>query len=294
MNLLSFGEIIWDVYQENCTIGGAPLNLAAHVALQGGNAFLASAVGKDALGRSALEQIRALDVKTDYVSVSCDSPTGQCIVSLDENGVPSYKILENTAYDSILPPSPLRHTFDAVSFGTLALRGEQNRKALESILQNNSFDEVYTDLNIRAPFYSEESINLCLSKATIVKISDEELPLVTKTIFGAMPDPIEAVKMIAERYSQIRLILVTKGKNGAFCYQCRTDRLYNWVAEPAVVVSTVGAGDSFGATFLTQYMKTKDIILSMKLAAKVSAFVVSHREAIPPSTKEFLKSIIHT
>lgn len=291
MNLLSFGEIIWDVYQKQCNIGGAPLNLAAHVALQGGNAWLASAVGNDALGKKALKQIRSLDVKTEYISVSCSNATGQCTVSLNENSIPSYKILENTAYDNIVLPAHLHHTFDVISFGTLALRNEQNRKTLESILHNNSFDEIYTDLNIRAPFYSKASINLCLSHATIVKISDEELPLITKTIFGIMPDPIEAAKMISKRYLQIRLILITRGVKGAFCYQCSTGRVYNCAAEPATVISTVGAGDSFGATFLIQYMKTKDIILSMKLAAKVSAFVVSHQEAIPPSTKKFIKSV---
>ena len=292
MNLLSFGEIIWDVYQEQRNIGGAPLNLAAHVALQGGNAWLASAVGNDELGWSALKQIQALDIKTEYVSVLYSNATGQCIVSLDENGIPSYEILENTAYDNIVLPTPLHPSFDVISFGTLALRNEQNRKTLESVLHSNCFDEVYTDLNIRAPFYSKESINLCLSHATIVKISDEELPLVTKAIFGTISDPIESAKMISKHYSQIRLILVTKGAGGAFCYQCSTDHIDTCAAEPATVISTVGAGDSFGATFLTQYMKTKDIILSMKLAAKVSAFVVSNQEAIPPSTKKFIKNVV--
>ena len=107
MNLLSFGEIIWDVYQEQCNIGGAPLNLAAHVALQGGNAWIASAVGNDTLGKRALEHIQALDLKTEYVSALNGHTTGQCIISLKENGIPSYKILENVAYDCISLPNVL-------------------------------------------------------------------------------------------------------------------------------------------------------------------------------------------
>ena len=32
MKLLSFGEVLWDVYPEDRFIGGAPLNFAAHCA----------------------------------------------------------------------------------------------------------------------------------------------------------------------------------------------------------------------------------------------------------------------
>ena len=34
IKLLSFGEICWDLFGNEKTLGGAPLNLAAHAALQ--------------------------------------------------------------------------------------------------------------------------------------------------------------------------------------------------------------------------------------------------------------------
>ena len=55
MNILSFGEIIWDVYENEKFIGGAPLNLAAHCSKQGAESFMLSSVGSDDLGFSALE-----------------------------------------------------------------------------------------------------------------------------------------------------------------------------------------------------------------------------------------------
>ena len=47
------------------------------------------------------------------------------------------------------------------------------------------------------------------------------------------------------------------------------------------VVSTVGAGDSFGAAFLATYLCTKDIGAALQRAVEVSAFVVAHKEAVP-------------
>ena len=31
MNVLSFGEILWDIYPDKKFLGGAPLNFAAHL-----------------------------------------------------------------------------------------------------------------------------------------------------------------------------------------------------------------------------------------------------------------------
>ena len=67
MKILSFGEIIWDVYENEKFIGGAPLNLAAHCSKQGADAFMLSSVGNDDLGKCALNEVKNFNVKTDFV-----------------------------------------------------------------------------------------------------------------------------------------------------------------------------------------------------------------------------------
>lgn len=292
MKILSFGEIIWDIYSPTeRTLGGAPLNFAAYTAMQGCDAYLASAVGSDELGGLALDELVSLGVRSDFISTVDGKPTGQCLVTLDSNGVPHYNVLENVAYDHI-EFSSLGAPFDAICFGTLVLRGEDNKKTVEQILSKNSFSEVFTDLNIRPPFYSKDSIDFCLSRSTIVKISDEELPLVMRSAFGKDADIAESLQLISERYPQIKLILITCGEHGAMCYSTDDGETYSCPAAPASVVSTVGAGDSFGATFLVQFMRTRDIPYSLQAAAKVSAFVVSNKESIPSGAANFIKSLV--
>ncbi len=294
MTILSFGEIIWDVYsRDEHTLGGAPLNFAAYAALLGSNVYLSSSVGDDELGTKALKQIKELGINTEYITTTEKSATGQCLISLDKNGIPLYSILKDVAYDRIPLTDKLEKVFDTVAFGTLALREEHNRRQLKSLLTSNSFSEIYADLNIRPPFYSKESIDFCLSNATIVKISDEELPTVTQTLFDAVLDVQHSVDFITERYPQIKLLLITCGKNGAFCYDMLHGATHFCPAESVTAVSTVGAGDSFGASFLTLYNKTKDIPHSLKLSAKISGFVVSHKEAIPPGVKDFIKNLLY-
>ena len=144
--ILSFGEIIWDVFPDgDAVIGGAPLNFAAHAIKCGAKASLLSAVGNDALGEKALKELQRLGVSTDFVGKS-DLATGRCIVSLN-NGAPSYKVCRPAAYDRIsltqeAVDSINRESFDAFCFGTLAAREPVSRKALQRVLKSCSFARV--------------------------------------------------------------------------------------------------------------------------------------------------------
>ncbi len=276
MKILSFGEIIWDVYETEKFIGGAPLNLAAHCSNQGAESFMLSSVGNDDLGKRALEEVKSFNVKTDFVLVNKEKETGKCIVTLNKNGVPSYNVLTDVAYDYIKAPENINNSkFDVFCFGTLALRSKENLETVKTILKNSNIKKIYCDINIRPPFFSDETILFALENANILKISDEELHYVTD-VCG-----LKESEDIAEKYSNLEFILLTQGENGATVYDCKNKKAYIEKAPKVEVKSTVGAGDSFGATFICEYFKTNDIQKSLKKATEISAFVVSKKEAIP-------------
>ena len=60
MNVLAFGEVLWDVYPDKKIIGGAPLNFAAHLARHGNSVSLLSAIGDDDDGVDAVELMRGV------------------------------------------------------------------------------------------------------------------------------------------------------------------------------------------------------------------------------------------
>lgn len=276
MKILSFGEIIWDIYENEKFIGGAPLNLAAHCSKQGADSFMLSSVGNDDLGTSALEIVKKFNVKTDFVYVNKEKETGKCIVTLNENGVPSYNVLTDVAYDYIKAPDNINaFQFDVFCFGTLALRSEENLETVKSILKSYNIKKVYCDINIRPPFFSEATILFALENANILKISDEELHYVSNAC------GLKELQDIAEKYENLEFILLTQGEKGACVYDCKNKKAYSQDAPKVKVASSVGAGDSFGATFICEYFKTNDVENSLKKAIKISAFVVSKKEAIP-------------
>ncbi len=280
MKVTAFGEIVWDVYPYNACLGGAPLNFAAHLARHGHDVHMLSAVGTDDYGDKALEQLRELGVHTDCVARLNDKQTGQCLVSLNEAGVPQYDLLQDTAYDHI--PSPASLNADVLYFGTLALRSEHNRRTLKQLLDSAVFSDVFVDINIRAPFYSEDTIRFAVEQATILKISDEELPTVAAALGIPATDPLEFMNRLIAACPKVQCLILTRGAKGSYVRHRAEDTVHSCVSRPVEVVSTVGAGDSFSAAFLHMYSKRESLPRCASYASAVAGFVVSRQEAVPP------------
>ncbi len=284
--ILAFGEILWDVYPDKAFLGGASLNFAAHLAKHGEEAYLLSAVGDDTWGVQAKERLALWGVHTDYVPSLGGFPTGQAIVTLDETGTPSYRFLEDVAYEHIEIPA-LSDDFRVLYFGTLALQSKSNFQALSTLLKSYRFSDVFVDINIRAPFYSEETVIFAVSHATILKISQEELPTVAALLgFSPTISYGELAHALQARYEHLRCIIVTLGADGAYALDEQQE--CTGEAVPTEVASTVGAGDSFSAAFLHRYLRDGDIVAALSHATKVAAFVVSCTDAVPEYEPENL------
>ena len=285
MKLLSFGEVLWDVFPDKAVIGGAPLNFAAHFARLGGESYMLSAVGRDALGENALECLKKWGINTKYVALS-DYPTGSCQVTLSENGIPSYNLLENVAYDYI--GCEIEDNFDLLYFGTLAVNGEGNRASLKKVIEENAFKDIFCDINIRPPFFSRENIEFALNNATVLKISDEELPVILEELKVSATDYKSAVLTLAKQYKNLKIIIITLGEKGSFVYDVLNGEAHSTDSEKVEVVSTVGAGDSFSAAFLYKYTVNASVPDCLAAATRLSAFVVSQLGAIPDYDPAFI------
>ncbi len=285
--ILAVGEILWDVYPDRKTIGGAPLNFAAHAVRCGAESALLSAVGDDGLGRDAVRALGDFGVATRYVQQN-GFPTGQCTVRLDGSGLPVYEILRDTAYDRLTADEEVQahiaaEHFDALCFGTLVQRSPISRRAVRAVAEKCPFGEIFCDVNLREDCYDADSVTYCLSHATILKISMEEEPAM-RALAGYLPGentPCGIAEAIAAAYRNIKIVLVTLGKDGSFAYNAVSGDRYRQPSVGDTVVSTVGAGDSFSAAWLTGYLTGEPLERCMKRAAAVSGIVVAHKEAVP-------------
>lgn len=287
MKILIFGEVLWDIYPDKKCIGGAALNFAAHCACEGCEVSFLSAVGNDELGEQTIKVIKDFGIDTSFVMRS-SKETGCVTVTLDENKIPSYFVHTDTAYDNIeIEPLSIdemkKKGYSCLYFGTLCQRNTVSRNTLKTVLQSLRFQEIFCDVNLRNDCYDLDSVNRCLSNATILKISDEEEPMLRRLGgYAPLSDEYEDIaKAICKKYKQIKVLILTLGFKGSYAYDNSTGRSYCCDAVPCDVVSTVGAGDSFSAAFVSNYFETKDIKSALEAGAALSSFVVAHTDAVP-------------
>lgn len=281
MKILSFGEILWDVYDDAKYIGGAPFNFAAHLTKHKEEVYMLTTIGEDELGKEALSRLDGYNIHTDYICVSNQKQTGCCLVTLDENSVPAYNLLDDVAYDYI-KCDDIPNSHDVLYFGTLALRSKYNFNSLKELINSHSFKEIFVDVNIRPPFFSYATTSFALNNATILKISLEELPIVSNIMrMDSICDYKAFSYRLSNAYKNLSVIIVTLASDGAFVLNCRNGKEYYKSATNTEVKSTVGAGDSFSAAFLHKYMSGERISASLDYAIKLSGFVVSQYDAVP-------------
>ena len=218
MKLTVFGEILWDLFDDEKKIGGAPFNFGAHCAKLGHNVNVVSAVGDDELGLLAVNEAEKLNVNTDNI-LQVPFKTGRCIVTLN-NGTPSYNLVKDVAYDNIPIPDKSCFEADAFYFGTLAQRSTASQNTLKELLKGN-YREIFFDINIRQNYYSDEMIDDSLKATTIFKISREEIGVLN--IDGTNEDICKALK---EKYPNLKLIIVTLDCDGAFVFDAINNKFY--------------------------------------------------------------------
>ena len=284
--IVGMGEALWDCLPEGRKLGGAPANFAYHVGQFGWKTVVVSAIGNDPLGDEILD--RLADVNLEHKIVRVPYPTGTVQVTLSGEGIPAYEICENVAWDNIPWSEELEELAKrtkAVCFGSLAQRSAVSRNTILRFLGTMDADtERIYDINLRQSFYSLEVIEESLKRATILKLNDEEIEVV-KALLQITGEPQEVCRQLIAKYDSLRMVIVTCGAIGSYVF---TADETSYVETPKVeVADTVGAGDSFTATFCANILKGKPIKEAHKLAVQVSAFVCTQNGAMPVLPKEY-------
>lgn len=277
-----FGEVLFDVFSDGQRVlGGAPFNVAWHLQGFGLKPLFISRIGQDEAGEMALMSMRRWGMDTRGVQLDPRNRTGSVEVKVT-NGQPSYEILADQAYDHISRPLSRELVRDQPASllyaGTLALRHIGSAGALQGLLELGL--PLFVDINLRAPWWCEETVQHLLGKAKWVKLNDDELQMISKTTAKpASPEDIgKLARHLLASYS-IDEFVVTRGAEGA----CRVTAENNdcVAAEPVTdIIDTVGAGDALAAVYLLGILKQWSATQSLQRAVEFAAAVCQQQGAI--------------
>ena len=278
--IVGLGEALWDVLPEGKKLGGAPANFAYHAGQFGLDTLAISAVGEDLLGDETLSALEEKGLK--YIMPRVPFPTGTVQVELDAQGVPAYEIREGVAWDNI-PFTPemekVARSCKAVCWGSLAQRHEVSRNTIHRFLDATppTCLKIF-DINLRQTFYDEEVIRASLKRCNILKINDEELVTIGRLFGYPGLDMSNKCWLILGKYN-LDMLVLTCGVNGSYVFK---PGAMTFIETPKVdVADTVGAGDSFTASFCAAILKGLSVSDAHQLAVETSAYVCTCNGAMP-------------
>ena len=289
----ALGEILWDLFPDGPRFGGAPANFAVHAAALGAHAEMVSGIGDDLLGSKAIERLKRANVNTDFVQVISGQSTGTVEIELDPSGSAIYLFGDDDPWDHLLWSDRFRERvarLNAVCFGTLGQRAPVSQNTIQYIVESTSPHALRVfDINLRDNFYSEVIIDRSLNAANVLKLSEEELPILAEQykLAGSQDQQLYAISRMFDLYA----VAFTRGHQGAMLVM-QNKTIANCNGFPTDVIDTVGAGDCYTAALTIGLLREWDAELINQRACRLASFVCSQAGATPKLPNELAQPFV--
>jgi fructokinase len=286
--ILGVGELLWDLLPAGPQLGGAPANFAVMAGRLGNHAVILSRIGRDDLGREAVDTLDPLPADTSMLEVDAAHETGKVTVRL-ENGQPHFTIHQPSAWDFMeLSDEWVRmaERADAICFGTLAQRAHESRQTIQTLAAQTSSSCVRVfDVNLRAPFYSGEVIQESLELATVMKMNDTETPQVLNLLGlpaseGAPHEQLRhGAERLLEEFPTLQMVAITRGGNGSLLVS--RDEWNEHPGYPVKVADTIGAGDAFTAAMTHYVLRGADLATLNEAGNRWGGWIATQSGGMP-------------
>jgi fructokinase len=288
LNIISIGEVLWDVVGDTEHLGGAPFNFAAHLSKLGHDVSFISAVGMDARGDKILDRMAGMGLSARYVRRLANYPTGTATVTFDVENQPHFKISRPAAYDFPKLSDPDFEELMAlrpewIYFGTLQQMSSEARELTAKLLDSVTSARRFYDVNLRPNSWEPALVRESLKKATVVKLNDTEVAEIAK-IFGEAYDSLEEFCRSYSAKFGWEAVCITRGAQG--CALLIGEEYVEAPGYSVKVADTVGAGDAFAAAFVHGFGSGWPAPRIADFANRVGALVASKAGAIPDWTIE--------
>ena len=244
--------------------GGAPCNVLSMLARLGKKVSFIGKVGNDMFGHQLRQAVTEQGINTDGLKMDDEVHTTLAFVHTMEGGDRDFSFYRKPGADIELTAEEVDEERIRDSrifhFGTLSLTDEPARSATRTALSYaekagciRSFDP-----NLRPPLWNdleEAKVQVAwgLEHCDVLKISDNEIQW-----FTGLEDFDEGIRVLSQRYPNIRLICLSMGKDGSTAYFGNTKAFAEAFVNPDTI-ETTGAGDTFCACVLN-YLLDHDLV----------------------------------
>ena len=263
ISLTAIGDTCLDIYPQKgqTFLGGAAFNLSLHAQKAGAQASLISAVGTDSWGQKYLSRLKANHINSSQLTI-IKGKTSHLNITLNKNNQPTFSawklgVLKNFKL------SPQHKKFLLTQDAAIAVLF----KPISLLF--NSFVNLKLPTTLKVGDFSGSSDYD--QPASIINSFSKNLDLIVKTLDQKDRKSLAFLKNLAK--TQNKLVLVLLGDKGSQVFT--KNHQFHQPIIKTTTKDTTGAGDAYLATFVVEYLKTKNIPQSMLKATKATSRVIS-------------------
>lgn len=268
--------------------GGAPCNVLAMLNKLGYKTTFIGKIGDDIFGRQLRNAVEEVGINTDGLATDKAVNTTLAFVHTLAGGDREFSFYRNPGADMMLSEADVNEQLISDSrifhFGSLSMTGEiceaATKKAVNAAKKNGLI--ISFDPNLRENLWdsldkAKEKIEYGIADCDILKISDNEIQW-----FTGERDFDRAVEKLRGRFGNIRLLLLSLGKDGSRAYSGENSAYAP--AVPAKTTETTGAGDTFCGAILSKVLEyglrdySQRELSDMLCFANAAAAIVTERK----------------
>jgi fructokinase len=291
MTTVVFGEALVDDFKTEQVVGGAPFNVARHLAAFMAPQLMLTRIGDDQNGITVRAEFERFAMSQRGLQVDKMEETGRVVVERGEKGH-RFVILPEQAYDFIDAGQAIAALagVDAqiIYFGTLVQRTAHAREALYAVLDACKATR-YLDLNLRPGQTDQPSVLRSLDAADILKVNEEELQALFAWYFGIdpagpalAPEEVRAACGALLQKFKLEALIVTLGHRGSVYFDAQGQEILTRdTPAPPFIIDTVGAGDAFSAIFLLGRMRGWPLAQTLARANEFAGAICAITGAVP-------------
>jgi fructokinase len=263
MSSIVFGEVLVDESNGTQQVGGAPFNVARHLAAFMASPLVITRIGDDRNGLAVRAEFERFVMAETGLQLDAMEETGRMLVERTNAGQ-RVTLPPRQAYDFIDPERAAASVraanmagAHALYCGTLAQREERSRLALAEV-QAATTALRFLDLNLRPGQADEALVTRALTAADIAKVNEEELQQLFQWYFQIGPSDAPlgveevhaACRALVDRFA-LQALIVTLAHRGSVLIGADGGMVSSRDNPvPPFVIDTAGAGDAFSAIFL--------------------------------------------